>query len=106
MPRFTTPQQTLGCTACRLTSGSQRHFSFPVRASTAKTMLQFVMLYRVALCIKGVASWPPPPGPTSYDHARPNRLMLVVSICFSGLYLVSPGVSPYAGHSSPVLPAL
>jgi hypothetical protein len=42
IPTFT-PQQILGRTAVWFTSGSQRHFSLPERASTAKTMLQFVI---------------------------------------------------------------
>ena len=45
-PRCTTPQQTFERTVSWLTSGSQRQSSSPVRASTAKTMLQLVIPYR------------------------------------------------------------
>src|SRR2546425_7209724 len=105
MPRFTTPQQILGRTAPWFTSGSQRHFSLPVRASTAKTTLQLVIPKMVPFQNRGVASWPPPPGPILSDHANPSRPTLLVLICLSGLNRVSPCVRPYVSHSSPFFAA-
>src|SRR5580704_5462659 len=104
-PRFTTPQQIFGRTAVWFTSGSQRQRSLPVRASTANTTLQLVMAYKVPFETRGVASWPPPPDPTSWDQANPSRFTLPVLIWLSGLKRVSAWVRPYVSHSVPVSPA-
>ena len=50
------PQQIFGRTVTWLTSGSHLQRSFPVRASTANTMLQFVIPYKVPFQNRGVAS--------------------------------------------------
>src|SRR5262249_55288205 len=62
-------------------------------------MLQLVTTNIVLFHTSGVASWSPPPSPTSADHTRPRRLTFDASIILSGLKRVSPGVRPYVSQS-------
>src|SRR5262245_42268066 len=65
-------------------------------------MLQLVTPNMVLFHTSGVASWSPPPSPTSYDHTKPRRLTFDASIILSGLKRVSPGVRPYVSQSPSV----